>query len=213
MKAYEKQALSATPKSMGSSREGGFSLIELMIVVVMVAILAAVSGPSFVEGIARSKRQTTLTETLSMLSLARLEAATRATQIVACVTVDRATCTDTGEWENGYLLFVDNGAGTGGTALNLDLDGTEEIVYIGDPMPSGVSLRTVNFNDDSAIAFTSRGTALERGTFQICDRFGVSVARGVILNRSGQPRLATDESADGTVNNDQGAAANVGCPA
>lgn len=192
--------------------EGGFSLIELMIVVVMITILVAVSGPSFVESLARNKRQSALSDTLSMLTLARSEAAIRATRIVACASEDQSSCTDTGEWENGYLLFVDNGEG-GGTASNFERDGTEEIVFIGEPMPLGITLRSASFADASVIAFSPQGTALERGTFQICDKYGVSEANAIILNRSGQPRLAIDENNDGVVNSDAGAATNVGCPA
>ena len=49
-------------KSPGRQAIGGFTLIELMIVVVVIAVLAAIALPSFLESVRKSRRADAITE-------------------------------------------------------------------------------------------------------------------------------------------------------
>lgn len=192
-------------------RSSGFTLMELMIVVVIVAILLSIVGPGFYESISRNKRQNALQSTLGMLNKARGMAASQATTVVACASTDDVACSGANTWELGYILFLDNGSG-GGTPSDFVKDPNEPIVYIGDDAPAGVTIRARSFDDNSQVVFDPQGMAAERGTFQVCDKSGSTRAAAVILNRSGQPRIAIDESGDGIVNIDTGSVDNVVCP-
>lgn len=85
------------------SRANGFSLIELMVVVAMVAILAGLAAPSFTEML-RNNRLAAASSALQVsLSLARSEAVKRGSD--ARVTV--AANITAGSWINGWTVFAD----------------------------------------------------------------------------------------------------------
>lgn len=90
----------------------GFSLIELMVVVAIVAILAALGAPSFV-GMLRSNRLSAAASSLQVsLSLARSEAI----KLGADARVTVAANTTAGLWTNGWTVFVD-GTGTANASI------------------------------------------------------------------------------------------------
>ena len=192
-------------------RAGGFTLIELMMVLVIIAVLLGVAGPAFQESLRRSRLQSALNDTVSMLSFARAEAVSRNGPVAACASTDGASCSGSA-WESGWLVFVDDGAGAGATARDGVVGGSEEILRIGDPAADGITLRAANFPAAGNIIFIESGR-LDRdqpGTFTICDARGASFARAVIVNVSGQGRLAVDADASGVVEDNAGN--EVGCP-
>lgn len=188
---------------------GGFSLIELLMALLILSLLAAVAGPSFQSTIQRGRLASSLSSIGDMLILARSEAVVRTKVVSACGSTDSATC-DTSNWESGWLVFVDDGAGAG-VANDGILNGSEEILRIGSAAKTDVSIRTVNFASTSAVSFTEDGLAASTGTFVICDARGATHASGLVLNRSGQTRLALDSTGtDKTVEDNSGTA--VTCP-
>jgi len=91
----------------------GFTLIETMMVVVIVAILAAVAGPSMVEMYRSTRLSAALSALQVSLNIARSEAIKRGSD--ARVTV--AANGTAGAWENGWSVFVDTTTdGNGGVA-------------------------------------------------------------------------------------------------
>ncbi len=81
----------------------GFTLIETMVVVAIVAILGAIAAPSFKEMV-RNNRLSAASSALQVsLSLARSEASKRGSD--ARVTV--AANTTAGGWANGWTVFED----------------------------------------------------------------------------------------------------------
>lgn len=89
----------------------GFSMIELMVTVAIVAILAAVALPSF-EGVLRSNRVATTTNQLvASLMLARSEATRNPNGAALCTSTNGATCG--GGWNDGWMVWTDvDGDGT-----------------------------------------------------------------------------------------------------
>ncbi|PIE37260.1 MAG: hypothetical protein CSA53_06695 [Gammaproteobacteria bacterium] len=196
-------------RALTSKTQAGFSLIELMMVLVIVTILVTAAAPSFQSSIQRGRMAAGLSNIGDMLNVARSEAIVRSAFVSACVSTNGIVC-GSNRWEDGWMIFVDDGAG-GGTEGDGTRNGGEVVLRIGAPAKRGVTIRTSNFDDDEFITFDADGMAVSTGTFVFCDERGATQAAGLVLNVSGQSRLAVDSAgADDTVEDNTGAA--VTCP-
>lgn len=187
------------------TRQSGFTLVELLITLVIVAVFAGVAVPGVQSSITDNKRSSCVREIVAMLGTAREEAVSRQQQVAFCGSTDQASC-DTDNWNSGWLMFVDDGAGTG-TAGDRDFNGDELLLRVSSGSCGDLSVRSENFADAGGIGFEPEGLANDRGTLVICGENQPEPA-AVILNISGQPRLATDDDDDGTVELDDGEEAN-----
>ena len=76
----------------GSLRQAGFTLLELVITVAVLAIVLAIAVPSF-QGITNRNRLTAITnEVVAAMQLTRMEAIRRNERVVMCPTTDGSTC-------------------------------------------------------------------------------------------------------------------------
>lgn len=96
------------PAALERDRENGFTAIELMVVVAIVAILAALAMPSFRNVVDRYRVRQATEEMTATLYLARAEAIKRGGQI----TIRKAApagCTtlNAGDWSCGWTVFLD----------------------------------------------------------------------------------------------------------
>lgn len=125
-------------------REDGFSFIELLAVLVIIAALAAITIPGFLAFIPNYRLNAASQEMLGDIQLAKLRAIKQGN--VVAVAVDIATDT--------YTIFVDNGAGA--NFANGVNDGDEPAPFKSVSMPSGIDITAINFSEN-AIHFNSRG--------------------------------------------------------
>lgn len=111
---------------MSMSHHQGFTLIELMVTVVVMAIILTIAIPSFEATINSNRLTTAANEMLASLQVARLEAIRRNKRIVLCFSsnanTENPTCSpDDASDASGWITFVDlNKNGTyddGGPAL------------------------------------------------------------------------------------------------
>jgi type IV fimbrial biogenesis protein FimT len=96
--------------------QSGFSLIELMTALTVLAVLFAMSVPSF-RDFTRSNRVTAAhNDLVTAFTLARSEALKRSTPVSVCASSNGTSCvsTTTTNWAVGWMVFVD-GAGTAGS--------------------------------------------------------------------------------------------------
>jgi type IV fimbrial biogenesis protein FimT len=87
----------------------GFTLIEMIVTVAIVAILASIAVPSFSSLIERNRATVAANEMVSALLLARSEALKRRNNVTVCTSVDQTTCAGNGEldFSKGWIVFVD----------------------------------------------------------------------------------------------------------
>lgn len=91
-------------------RPAGFTLVELMVTVAIVAILAAIALPSFSTSIRNSRLASTTNEFIAAINLARSEAVKSNRTGQVCASSDGATCGT--DWSQGWIVWSDaNGNG------------------------------------------------------------------------------------------------------
>ena len=183
MTNWENRTLNTVHETTGFGRERGFTMVEVMIVMVVVAILVAVAAPGFRDLIGNNRIVTEVYTLRATLSNARSEALARRAPVVVCPSTDGAACADSDDWSTGYIAFVD---------LDDDIvvDAGEDIIHI------EAEERAVDIAFNNAgrrVRFGSQGVALGfDGAFTFCDDRGVEDARELIVNPVGTVRAATD---------------------
>jgi len=83
------------------NKQSGFTLIELMVVISILAILLGIGVPSFRATIEGNRITTVANDLVGALQFARSEAVKRGTNVTLCSSSDQATCS--GGWVNGWV--------------------------------------------------------------------------------------------------------------
>lgn len=97
-----------------AKKSGGFTVIELMIAVTLMAILLAIAVPSFKDASLGSELRSMANDLIAHAALARSEAIKRNAIVTLCVSADGATCV-AGGWEQGWIVT------SGGTVIKREL--------------------------------------------------------------------------------------------
>ncbi len=87
---------------------GGFTLIELLFVTALIAVLAIIAAPAYLDYSTKAKLAGHGQFVLETLRLARVEAVTRSIPVSVCASTNGVGCTGT-PWEQGWLVFSDEG--------------------------------------------------------------------------------------------------------
>lgn len=87
----------------------GFTLIELMVTIAVLAIILGIAVPNFTDQIRNNRSLAFGEEFATALNLARSEAVKRSSFVSICASGDdQASCGS--DWTNGWLVFVDSAA-------------------------------------------------------------------------------------------------------
>lgn len=146
-------------------KQTGFTLIELMVVVALAAILAAVAVPSYRAMIQNNRATTQANELVTSLNLGRSEAVRAGTPAVVCARpatpTTPETCSAGTDWSNGWLVFSDVNA-NGAYDEDGDGDGTpcelgEDCMLRVQDRPNGNP--AITQTTGTGVAFQADGTA------------------------------------------------------
>lgn len=129
-----------SPRMLSAHRQRGFTLVELVITIALVAILTSLAVPSFSEVLRQWRRDSATRELLTSLQLARAEAIKTSRQIVVCPSTSGAACAAGTEWSTGWMVFVDDGAGTAANANNQIHNLNERILKVASAQAGVASL-------------------------------------------------------------------------
>jgi type IV fimbrial biogenesis protein FimT len=146
------------PPMPPAPRHRGFTLIELMVTVAIVAILAALAAPSLQAFIVRNTFASIGNEFQGSLLRARTEATGKNTCTTMCMssTVDSTspTCTSSGsDWQIGWIVFLNPDCNT---ALNAPV-ATEDMVLVRRAGNSNYYLQSQRSTPTRKINFDARG--------------------------------------------------------
>lgn len=83
----------------------GFSLFELLTVVTIAGILAALAFPSFTQQMIRERVDTMAEELSQSFTVARSAAVKSGTPAILCASGNETSCS--GEWSDGWMAFID----------------------------------------------------------------------------------------------------------
>ena len=144
----------APPKIIETmKKEHGFTLLELMITVAIMAILAALAAPSFTKLIADNNLSTQVNSLLADLRFARSEAIKRGLNITLCPSSTSlntaATCSGS-DWRAGWITFIDVDA-------NNSRADTETILRRQEAFTAGASIASNNATPISSLRFNADG--------------------------------------------------------
>lgn len=169
----------------------GFTLIELMIALVVMALVLTLGVPSFRNIILDNRQVSELNVLVAELNWARSEAVARN----APVTLKRSGSS----WNEGWQIFVDydkDGV--------LDGDGDSVLCEPGEDcelrthgaLPSGIDVR-FSRSTSTRITYDAQGTTQAyNGTFIFCDAREAKWARGLILSTNGRLKPTRDTNGD-----------------
>ena len=128
---------------VGASAARGFTLIELMVTLALVAVMMALAAPSFITFQRNSELTSTANSFLASLSAARAEAMKRQLRTFV-IPVDGSN------WSSGWVVFVDVNSNVSTTALSKD--GSDIELSRIENLPSSITIDTT-----SATSFVHSG--------------------------------------------------------
>ncbi len=132
-------------------QERGFTLIEMMLVISILAILAMVAVPSFREASLGNKLAAVSNNLLASVQLARSEAIKRNRAIRLCASANGTTCAGAGGWHQGWIV----------------LDPTTNAVYQ-HQQPLSSELRVSQAGGTAALNFQPIGVGATAATLTVC---------------------------------------------
>lgn len=163
----------------------GFTLVELVITVSILAILGGLAAPSFSAMWLDARRTTAVNGFVHSVFLARSTAISSSRTVTVCRSTDAQTCSHRlDDWEAGWMVFVNRDDDRPPTR---DADESVLAVYPASPGSSITSNRT-------SYSFRPDVHRVVNGSIVFCDRRGSAHARAVIINSAGRPRVSSRDS-------------------
>lgn len=164
----------------------GFTIIELMLTLALMATILTLAGPSFSNMIADTRLTTTTNSFISAVTLAKSEAISRKTTVHLS-----AQLGGTSTWGNGWIIWVDS-----------DGDDTPdypgEYIRVFPPASGTVAANSTpalpTFDGRATLSFTSRGLRAPGPvsgniTLTICDDRSGETGREIIISLIGRTSL------------------------
>lgn len=160
----------------------GFSLLEAMIAMAVVAVLAGIAIPSWQSARAAAHAGKTRAEMLETILAAVRHSALAGTEVVLChpTDADITQCSKTTNWSRGWALFADiNG--------NRTREAHEPIIHRQPELSGGVRLWTTG-GRTRLVFQPNGGNAGSNVTFTLCDDRGPGKAMTFVLANDGRMR-------------------------
>jgi type IV fimbrial biogenesis protein FimT len=115
----------------------GFTIIELMLTITVLAVLLGLAVPSFLETVRNNRLISQNNEFIGALNFTRSEAVKRSNPVSMCASADNVTCTGSTDWGTGWIIFEDLDA-------NGDAGATEPVLQVAPAIQNEFTLVATN---------------------------------------------------------------------
>ncbi len=161
-------------------RNAGFTLIEALIVLSLVAMAITIGFPSFISVMERHRVTLTLHLLAADMAMARSSAVVRGQQVVVCPRATGDRCGTASDWGGGWLVFMD---GDG----NRQPDRPDDILRSTDAPAIGG--RFLLWSSRPLLRYQTDGRSAHSNlTVHICA--GSALAGQVVVNNHGRARTS-----------------------
>ena len=174
------------------ARNRGFTIFELVVVIMVVAILAAATGPMVSQWNSNKQLSGTARTLFADLQLAKLQAIRNNCNVVASFTA------------NDYEVFLDNGGPTEADGPGNDIRNTTETMVATATMPGDVVILIPggDFDSTTTPGFTSRALPLDNRTGSVVVRRAGLTERWYRVRLTASGQLKFEKSTDSTDGSD-----------
>lgn len=149
-------------KRLPPSTGRGFTLIELMVAITVMAVLLGLAVPSFNEATLGSKLGSYANNFVASTNLARSEAIKRNVKVTLCATADGSSCASSGGWEQGWIIKCK-------TTNNTTCDATgSDWIVIHRQQALGSGLKMTDVADTRSMEFDPAGVGATPATVTLC---------------------------------------------
>ncbi|AOW12933.1 hypothetical protein LPB72_18325 [Hydrogenophaga crassostreae] len=164
----------------------GFTLVELLITMAVLAILLGLAVPTLGGMLAKWHRDSATRAIVSHLQLARAAAIKSTRRVIMCNSIDGTQCAEASqrEWSSGWLVFQDDNT-------NKVLDADDTVIAVTGPLAGIASLRSSN-GVRQFVFMPSGLMASGMSSLVVVPRTGHPMR--IIINRIGRLRLSEDQT-------------------
>lgn len=135
------------------NQQRGFTIIELMAVVVIIAILSALAAPSMRDMIVRNRIATVSADLVRDLTTARSTAIQRGVRVGMCAAASPYTSCNGSGWQTGWIVYADPGRDGFTTG--------DEILRVHEAVPDNFSVTVTPSAGNLVITFVPSGGTLD----------------------------------------------------
>jgi type IV fimbrial biogenesis protein FimT len=165
-------------------KNSGFTILELLVTLVVIAIVTAIGVPSMTEFIKNDRLTTQINTLVGHLAYARSEAITRRLPVVVCASDNQTSCSSA-NWADGWIVFTD--ADNSG-----DVSAGEEVLRAQQKLSGD---NTLNSSTGSSVVYDNRGFAPNSpGSFSLCDDRGAVHIKAITISNTGRVRKGGSSS-------------------
>jgi type IV fimbrial biogenesis protein FimT len=171
------------------SNGSGFTMIELMLTIAIVAIVMSIAIPNFTTTIKNNRLTTQANDFVTALNIARSEAVKRGYQVTLCKSTNGTACVTTGNWAQGWIIFADQDNDrvfdVGETTLRVQGGTQGQISMLGSAQITSI----ISYASGGQIAPSNA-----QHTITICDDRAGNFGKTITINPLGRPSTSVNST-------------------